>query len=83
MAFEQKPNSGSLFKNKDKTEDTQPDYNGSFNIDGVEYWINAWVRDSKTGQKYFSLSVKPKAQGRKLPPAQHEVPRGMDNDLPF
>ena len=60
MAFEQKQNSGALFKNNKKETDKHADYNGSLNVDGTEYWINAWIKEAKSGVKYMSLSVQPK-----------------------
>lgn len=56
-------NSGALFKNDRREKETHPQYNGTINVAGVDYWINAWVKEGKSG-KFFSLSVKPKeAQG--------------------
>ncbi len=61
MAYEQKPNSGSIFNNDRKTEDEHPDMTGSALIDGKEYWVNAWNRTSKGGEKqYLGLSFKEK-----------------------
>ena len=58
MAYEQKPNRGSLFKaEKDSAEDR--DYSGTININGAEYWLSAWVREAKTGNKYLALSERP------------------------
>ena len=55
-------NSGALFKNDRKQKETEPDYKGTINIEGVEYYISAWVNESaRTGQKYFSLKATPKA----------------------
>jgi uncharacterized protein (DUF736 family) len=51
---------GALFKNNDKTEESQPDYRGNINVDGTEYWLSAWLKTSKAGMKYMSLSIKPK-----------------------
>jgi hypothetical protein len=60
--FEQKPNTGSLFKNAEKRGETDADYKGSVNVEGREFWLNAWVNTSqKTGQKYLRLSLKLKA----------------------
>jgi len=54
-------NRGTLFKNDKKEQETHADYNGTINIDGKDYWLNAWVKEGKaTGKKFFSLSVKPK-----------------------
>jgi len=38
MAYEQKDNSGSLFKNDRMTSDKSPEYKGTVLIDGVEYF---------------------------------------------
>jgi uncharacterized protein (DUF736 family) len=52
-------NRGALFKNNEKTEETHPDYRGRLNVDGVDLWLSAWLKTSKNGMKYMSLSVKP------------------------
>jgi len=62
-AYENKPDRGVLFRNeqKDPASETDRDYTGSLNVGGVEYWLSAWVKVSKTnGKKYLSLAVKPK-----------------------
>jgi hypothetical protein len=55
-------NTGALFRNNDKTEEheTWPDYRGNINVDGTEYWLSAWLKTSKNGVRYMSLSIKPK-----------------------
>ena len=55
-------NRGSLFKNDKKTEEKPPDLNGSINIEGTDYWISGWSKVSKGGQKFISLSVRPKQE---------------------
>jgi len=40
MAFELKPNRGSLFKNEDKADDKDRDYSGQINVEGREFWIS-------------------------------------------
>lgn len=57
MAYEQKNNSGSLFRNDKKQTEKQPDYNGTVRVDGKDYKLAAWIKESKSGQKYFSLSL--------------------------
>ncbi len=49
----------SLFKNDRKEKDSHPDYNGTINVEGVEYYLNAWLKDGKKG-KFFSGSIKRK-----------------------
>ena len=57
-------NSGALFRNDKKEQPNHADYNGSAMIDGEEFWLNAWLKESKNGRKYMSLSFRPKtAQG--------------------
>jgi uncharacterized protein (DUF736 family) len=61
VAFEVKPNTGSLFKNEDKQTDRHPDFNGSIDVNGEPFWLNGWSKTSKNGKRYLSLSIKPKA----------------------
>lgn len=58
--FQQKDNSGAMFKNNDKNGETEPDYKGNALIDGSDYWINAWLNTSKAGNKYMKFSFSPK-----------------------
>jgi hypothetical protein len=60
-SFQQRDNSGMLFKNDRKEKETHADYKGSITIDGVEYWLNAWVKTGKKG-KFLNLSVRPKVE---------------------
>lgn len=53
---EQKDMSGVLFKEAK----LNMDYSGSCLIDGKAYWINAWLRDGRTGTKYLGLRFKSK-----------------------
>lgn len=60
MAYEQKDNSGALFTNDKKANDSHPDYKGKIMVAGISYWISGWKKVSKTGTKFMSLAVKPK-----------------------
>lgn len=60
MAFEQRDNSGSIFANERKEKETHPDRTGTALIDGTEYYVNGWLKKSKDGKPYLSLSFKPK-----------------------
>jgi uncharacterized protein (DUF736 family) len=89
MAYEIRPNTGSLFKNDKKEADTHPDYKGSGLIEGVgEVWLDAWINTSNSGTKYMSLKFKPKngdagariyAETR----GNMETAADLDDDVPF
>ena len=84
-------NRGSLFKNNRKENEKHADYNGSINVDGHDFWLNAWLKTDKNGNKYMSLSVKRKDGTAARPEAQSivkEVQRHfpdakLDDDIPF
>lgn len=80
-------NSGALFKNDDKREGKKdPDYKGSVNVDGVDYWVSSWINTSKAGQKYMSLKLKAKEPRQESAPAKAPVAAGNDDpndDIPF
>jgi hypothetical protein len=70
-------NHGALFKNETKSDAKHADYRGEINVSGEQFWINAWLRTSKKGTKFLSLSVKPKAASTK---ARTEE---MADEVPF
>lgn len=75
-------NSGVLFKNDRKEKDTHPDYKGSINVDGTEYWLSGWKKQSKDGTPRLSLSLKPKEAKADAPaPKAAQVP--FDDEIPF
>lgn len=84
-------NSGMLAKNDRKEKDTHPDYRGVINVDGVDYWLSAWIKVGRDGskmqgQKYFSLSVKAKDEQQAKPAPKGSQGSGfddIDSDLPF
>jgi len=77
-------NRGALFKNERKEKETHADYNGTINVGGQEFWLNAWLKESKAGKKFFSLSVKAKEGMATLEPAQpaQAAPISLE-DVPF
>ena len=56
MAYEQKDNSGAIFKNDKKGNDKAPDYKGNAVIDGVEKEMALWLKQSKAGVSYMSIA---------------------------
>ena len=82
--MEIKNNSGAIFKNE-KATGNQPSYRGKVNVNGKEMEISLWVKESKTGTKYFSASfqepyVKPVSQETIN---QNNAQDLADNDLPW
>lgn len=59
-------NSGTLFDNERKQKETHPDFTGTLNVDGKEFWVSAWKKTSKTGKRFFSLSVKTKDAAKQV-----------------
>ena len=53
---------GILGRNDRKEKDTHPDFKGNATINGVDYWIDAWVQERKdgSGRKFFSLKFRAK-----------------------
>lgn len=83
-------NRGALFKNSRKEKDSQPDYRGSLNVGGTDYWISSWLQTSKAGDKYMSLSVQPKDEQKAPTIAEKQASSGtvakdadFDDDIPF
>ena len=83
MAYEMKPNSGSLFINDRREKDTHPNATGTALIDGREYFVDAWTNTSANGVKYQSLKFKLKDKQR-APQAQANNPApDLDDEIPF
>ena len=87
-------NRGVLFKNDRKEKDAHPDYKGSINADGVEYWLSAWMKEGAKG-KFMSFLLTPKEQTQtaaqvtqKVEPPQRQqqaapVVDDLDDSIPF
>ena len=90
--YEPKPNTGSLFANKEKTKPTSPDYRGDIlvNVSDLEVVngvakikLSGWKKTSASGLVYLSLSVdtfKPQSKPEAKPAASVA---DMDSDIPF
>ncbi len=81
MPYEQKDNSGSLFKNDRREKDTHANAKGSAVIEGVAYFVDAWTNTAQDGSKYQSLKFKRKdVQG--TAPQAHRPSADLDDDIP-
>lgn len=89
MAYDN-TNRAALFKNENKKTETHPDYSGSLNFEGIECFLDAWIKTSESGRKFMSLSVKRKdkqsapaprqaAQQTRQPQRQAQPSSGFDD----
>lgn len=81
-------NRGQIWPNDRKEKDTHPDFTGSINVEGREFWLSAWKRrpDANPKAPSLSFSIKPKDQD------QHQQQKangyqpdnsGFEDDIPF
>ena len=91
-------NSGALFKNDRKQTDRHPDYTGSLDVEGTQYWISAWIKEGRKG-KFMSIALTQKEEEAAAPPPPRQSrsappSRGggggrghgfddIDDDIPF
>jgi hypothetical protein len=72
-------NRGMLGRNTNKQSDKHPDYSGTININGKDYWLSGWLKEGKNG-KFFSLAVKEKETKK---PAKTDFQDDDLTDAPF
>lgn len=72
-------NSGALFRNEKKASEKHPDYRGDINVGGKDFWISGWIKTSKKGTQFMSLSVTEKESVQQTAPVADD----FDEDLPF
>jgi hypothetical protein len=86
VAYEQRDLSGSLFKNDKREKDSHPTLTGTVMIGGVEYWASGWTKERANGDKWISLSFKPKeahnGSQRQTPFAGRPID-DLDDGVPF
>lgn len=75
-----------LSRNDRREKDTHPEFTGTINVDGVDYWMSAWVQERKDGSgKFFSGSIKPKEEKKSAAPARSSKPlrEELNDEIPF
>ncbi len=90
MADYDNSNRGVLFKNERKEPgDKKPDYTGSIDVNGVDHFLDGWIRKSQAGKTFLSISIKRKDSQQK-PASKQSTPQAssgfadMNDDLiPF
>jgi uncharacterized protein (DUF736 family) len=82
-------NRGVLFKNNQGDNPKRPQYRGSLNVNGADFNISAWIKESrKDGSKFMSLSVEPK-RDKPVAPKPKQLTEDnwataeLNDDMPF
>ena len=67
-------NRGAVWVNEKKKTDKHPDFTGSLNVEGHEFWVSAWKKPTADNPKapVLSFSIKRKEQAA---PADYEKTR--------
>jgi hypothetical protein len=56
-------NRGSIWKNEDrKSSATHPQFKGSAEVNGVEYWVSGWLRKEGANTKIKEINFKHKGK---------------------
>ena len=80
-------NSGTFSRNKDKQDgDNKPHIKGQCTINGVDYWLDGWLKDGANGT-FYSVAFKEKEQRRDARSAQKASQKmqqpDFDDSVPF
>ena len=92
MAYDN-TNSGMMARNENRKTDKHPEFSGSINVEGTDYWLSAWVNEGKPGgkmegKKYFSIKLNRKeGGGSRTTGSGYSAPGyssdGYEDDIPF
>ena len=90
MAYDN-TNSGMMARNENRKTDKHPEFSGSVNVEGTDYWLSAWVNEGRLGgkmegKKYFSIKLSRKeGYSTTAGTARPDAGRfdNMDDDIPF
>lgn len=90
MAYDN-TNSGMMARNENRKTDKHPEFSGSVNVEGTDYWLSAWVNEGRPGgkmegKKYFSIKLTRK-EGYSTTASAARPDAGrfddMEDDIPF
>jgi hypothetical protein len=86
MSFETREGQGALFRNEDKAEgDNRPNATGKAKIGGIDFWVSAWTKTTKNGDRFQSLSFKPmndaSSSSRLAEPSVGRLDKGQRSDV--
>lgn len=78
------PNSGILRRNEARKSDKHAHYRGSAEVDGQEYWLDAWINTPDGDKPYMKLSFKPReARAEPARKPQPSMADALDDEVPF
>jgi hypothetical protein len=77
--YEKKVNTGSIFRNDYKKQDSHPDFKGEINVHGELMDIALWENKTKKGSVWFGVRVSEKREDQR-PAAKPDI---SDSDVPF
>jgi hypothetical protein len=77
--YEHKEGAGSVFPNRFKTTDAQPEFKGEVKVNGEVMDVAAWAKKTKTGDIWYSLKVSKKRE-QPVAAGNQEI---EDSDVPF
>lgn len=94
MSYQRRSGDGVLWRNDKRESESHPNLRGDLLIDcphcqrAVEMYVSAWTKAKRDGEKFLSLSAKPKTEGRaKLdraePEPQAQAQFEDDGEIPF
>lgn len=73
---------GVLFVNDKQGNDKRPDYKGSAEIDGVQYWVSGWKKMTSKGPT-LSMKYERKEQQPAAAPSTQQPAPAYDEDITF
>ena len=78
-------NRGSIWPNDKKLTDSHPDFKGSLNVNGVEFWVSAWKRkpDANPKSPSLSFSIQEKEVKGDSRPSNTPVDDDFSDSIPF
>lgn len=71
-------NTGAIFKHQ-KTKETQPDYKGKLNVNGKDFDVSGWIKESKEGKSFLSLKIQEPFKKDELISSSEKIRRDNPN----
>ena len=86
MAYDN-TNSGIMYRVDDRKSERHPEFTGSINVNGEDFWLSGWVNEGKPGgkmegKKYFSIKLNRKEGGTTTGRPMSD-PGFVSDDIPF